>query len=134
MAQSILGKGDSSLFKWRVIPFPKWRYIIYKIVKLHWQLLKSSSPEPLGQFQPNLAQHFNILGWRGFKFFSNKGLRALPREDNFELAFRKYIEIFFLNLLQNPLDQFQPNLAKKVSFGEGDSSLLKWSAHVVFNG
>ena len=25
----------------------------------------SSSPEPLGQFQPNLAQ--SILGWRGFK-------------------------------------------------------------------
>ena len=31
----------------------------------------SSSPEPLGQFQPNLAQ--NILGWRGFKFVQTKG-------------------------------------------------------------
>ena len=31
----------------------------------------SSSPEPLGQFQPNLAQ--NILGWRGFKFVQMKG-------------------------------------------------------------
>ena len=31
----------------------------------------SSSPEPLGQFQPNLAQ--SILGWRGFKFVHMKG-------------------------------------------------------------
>ena len=30
----------------------------------------SSSPEPLGQFQPNLAQ--SILGWRGFKFVQMK--------------------------------------------------------------
>ena len=31
----------------------------------------SSPPEPLGQFQPNLAQ--SILGWRGFKFIQMKG-------------------------------------------------------------
>ena len=31
----------------------------------------SSSQEPLGQFQPNLAQ--SILGWRGFKFVQMKG-------------------------------------------------------------
>ena len=31
----------------------------------------SSSPEPLGQFQPNLAQ--SILRWRGFKFVQIKG-------------------------------------------------------------
>ena len=35
-----------------------------------------SSPEPLGQFQPNLAQ--SILGWRGFKFVQMKG-HALPK-------------------------------------------------------
>ena len=29
-------------------------------------LFSTSSPEPLGQFQPNLAQ--SILGWMGFKF------------------------------------------------------------------
>ena len=33
--------------------------------------LSSSSPEPLGQFQPNLAQ--SIDGWRGFKFVQMKG-------------------------------------------------------------
>ena len=31
----------------------------------------SSSPEPLGQFQTNLAQ--SILGWRGFQFVQMKG-------------------------------------------------------------
>ena len=31
----------------------------------------SSSPEPLGQFQPNMAQ--SILGLRGFKFVQMKG-------------------------------------------------------------
>ena len=31
----------------------------------------SSSQEPLGQFQQNLAQ--SILGWRGFKFVQMKG-------------------------------------------------------------
>ena len=31
----------------------------------------SSVQEPLGQFQPNLAQ--SILGWRGFKFVKMKG-------------------------------------------------------------
>ena len=34
-------------------------------------LFSTSSPEPLGQFQPNLAQ--SILGWRGFKFVQMKG-------------------------------------------------------------
>ena len=31
----------------------------------------SSSPEPLGQFQPNLAQ--SIIGWKVYKFISMKG-------------------------------------------------------------
>ena len=33
------------------------------------QILKSL-PEPLGQFQPNLAQ--SIHGWRGFNFLTNE--------------------------------------------------------------
>jgi hypothetical protein len=33
-------------------------------------LLFTSSPEPLGQFYPDLAQI--ILGWRGFKFVQMK--------------------------------------------------------------
>ena len=33
-------------------------------------LFSTSSPEPLGQFQPNLAQ--SILGWRGIKFVQMK--------------------------------------------------------------
>ena len=39
--------------------------------KLHSRnLIKSTSPEPLGQFQPHLAKI--IFGWRGFKFFQMK--------------------------------------------------------------
>ena len=38
----------------------------------------SSSPEPLGQFQPNLAQ--SILGWKGFKFVQMKGPALFPGE------------------------------------------------------
>ena len=38
----------------------------------------SSSPEPLGQFQPNLAQ--SILGWRGFKFVQMKGTALFQGE------------------------------------------------------
>ena len=42
----------------------------YEISKIHCRLLKSYSPEPLGQFQPNFAQ--SILGWMEFKFIQMK--------------------------------------------------------------
>ena len=38
----------------------------------------SSSPGPLGQFQPNLAQ--SILGWREFKYVQMKGPTVFQRE------------------------------------------------------
>ena len=72
-----LGAGDSSLFKWRVSPFSKerllqnWKHII--------KFLKSSSPEPLGQFQPNLAK-------MGIQVCSNEGLCPFPRGDNYKIA------------------------------------------------
>ena len=58
-----------NLFKWRTCPFP--RGFNYEIEKIHWQNLKSSSPEPLGQFLPNLA--LCVLRWKGFKFVQMKG-------------------------------------------------------------
>jgi hypothetical protein len=45
--------------------------IIAKEYKYTKNILKSSSPEPLGQFQPDLVQI--ILGGRGFKFVQMKG-------------------------------------------------------------
>ena len=54
-------------------PFP--RRDNYQIVKYIDEILKSSYPEPLGQFQPNLAQ--SILGWRGFKFVQMKNWRTI---------------------------------------------------------
>ena len=70
LTQSILG--------WRGFKFVQMKgpalfqgQIITKLWKYIDEIKKSSSPEPLGQFQPNLAQ--SILGWRGFKFVQLKG-------------------------------------------------------------
>ena len=48
-------------------PTPSQRGDNYKIVQMHWQMLKSSSPELLDRFYPNLTQ--SLLGWRGFIFY-----------------------------------------------------------------
>ena len=55
----------------------------------------SSSPEPLGQFQPNLAQ--SILGWRGFKFVQIKGPSLFQGEIITQIAkiYWSYLKIFF---------------------------------------
>ena len=68
----------------------------------------SSSPEPLGQLQPNLAQI--ILGWRGFKFIQMKGSALFQGEIITKL--RKYIDKFLKSSSPEPLSQFQPNLAQ----------------------
>ena len=64
----------------------------------------SSSPEPLGQFQPNLAQSMNQV-------CSNEGPRPFPRGDNYELA-----KIHSKNLKSSPESPglFQPNLAQSI--------------------
>ena len=56
-----------------------------------WFLWKSSSPEPLGKFKPNLAQ--GILGWLGLKFVQMK-VHALFGGEIFTKR-QKYVEIFF---------------------------------------
>ena len=52
------------------------------------KILKSFSPEPLGHFQPNLAQ--SILGWREFKFVQMKGPALFQGE--MIKKYRKYID------------------------------------------
>ena len=52
-----------------------WKYID--------EIKKSSSREPLSQFQPNLAQ--SILGWNGLNY-SNNGHRPFPRGDNYKMV------------------------------------------------
>ena len=47
-------------------PVSKGTWLRYEIVKIHWKKKKSSSQEPVGQFQPNLAE--SILGWTVYKF------------------------------------------------------------------
>ena len=70
----------------------------------------SSSPEPLGQFQPNLAQ--SILGWRGFKFVQMKG-RALFQGEIITKQW-KYIDEIKKSSSSEPLGQFQPNVAQSI--------------------
>ena len=67
----------------------------------------SYSPEPVGQFQPNLAQ--SILRWRGFKFVQIKGPALFQGEIimNCENTLTKLKKSFS----SEPLGQFQPNLA-----------------------
>ena len=43
----------------------------------------SSSPEPLSQFQPNLAQSILV---KGIKFCSNEGPRPFRRGDNYKIV------------------------------------------------
>ena len=52
--------------------------LAYQCPVLRWD----SSSEPLGQFQPNLAQ--SILGCREFKFVQMKGHALLQRGENSE--------------------------------------------------
>ena len=68
--KATFSKGNSSLYKWRGPPFSKGR-LLPNFKNTLMELKESSSPEPLGQFQPNLAQ--SILGWRGFNFVQIKG-------------------------------------------------------------
>ena len=67
----------------------------------------SSSPEPLGQFQPNLAQ--SILRWNGFKFVQ---MKDSPFFEGRQWWNSKNTLTNFKNLLFEPLHQFQPNLAQ----------------------
>ena len=72
-------KGNSSLLKEAPHLFSSGDY--YEIVK-YIDKIKESSPEPLGQFQPNLAQR--ILGLRKFKFVHMKKTVLLQMGNNFE--------------------------------------------------
>ena len=72
-----------------------------------------SYPEPLGQFQPNLAQR--IIGWRGFKF--------VQIMDPVPFQGEKLKNI----LLNNHLASFNQTW-NKVSLGDGHSSLFRWRA------
>ena len=76
----------------------------------------SSSPEPLCQFQPNLAQR--ILGCRGFKFVQMKGSAFFQGEIIMKLW--KYIDKFKKSSPE-PGSQFQPNLAQTI-LNEGNSN------------
>ena len=67
----------------------------YEIAKIK---KKSSSIEPLGHFQKNLAK--NIPGWRGFKFVQmEKSTLFLQREINGEIRFKNLCLNYWANFI-----------------------------------
>ena len=72
---------------------------------------KSSSQEPLGQFQPNFAQ--SIFGWRRFNFFFQMKGPALFQWDIITKK-RKYFDKILKFSSPEPLSQFQPYLSQSI--------------------
>ena len=87
------------------------------------QKRKSSSPELLGQFQPNLAKSF--LGWRGFKFVQMKCFPLFQGEIVKKLL--KCIDDYKNLLLQNYWANSNQTWHKS-SLGQGYIRLFKWRA------
>ena len=86
-----LGDADSSVFKWRTLPSSKGKQLPNS-KNTFTKLKKSSSPEPLSHFQPNMAQ--SILGLRGFKFLQMKNQLFLIKFFLYSLNQRYDIIIF----------------------------------------
>ena len=85
----------------------------------------SSSPKPLGKFQPNLVQ--SILGWRGLKFIQMKGHAFFQGEIITKLMKLKNV------LLQNHRANFNQTWHKS-SLGKEDSNLFKCRAMLFSRG
>ena len=85
-----------------------------------YKLKKKISPEPQGQFQPNLAQI--IFGWKGILDYSNEGYLFFPREDDYEIW--KYIDIDWANFNQT---------WQKASLGKEDLSVCKWKSYTFLH-
>ena len=112
-----LGKGYISLINEGPYIFP--RGDNYKIAKI-W---KSSSIEPLGQFQQNLAKI--ILGWRGFRIVQMERPHLFTSGDNrsgYSVHSRKNLLLTF---------NFTPVPHKLMRDIILSPSLLKYIAHVV---
>ena len=97
----------------------------YEIGKIYIDEILKNSPEPLGQFQPNLI---------GTKHSCMKGIQVGSKEEpqlfKGEMIIKewKYNNKTFKNLLQNH------QTWHKAFFGEEDSSLLKWKANPFSKG
>ena len=103
----------------------RWVFLITCCPSVHLTVCKlftfsSSSLEPLGQFQPNLAQ--SILGWMRFK--------CVQMNDPFSRGYNYKIAKIHWRNLKNLLKNHRTNVNQtwhKASLGEGDLSLFKWS-------
>ena len=90
----------------------------------------SSSPEPLGQFQPNFAQSYLV---KGIQICSNEGSCPFSRGDNYEIVKIRTLTNLKNHLLQNHWADFNQTWHKS-SFGVGDSSFFQMKGPALFPG
>ena len=76
-----LGDGDSSLFKWRALSFPRGNN--YEIVKIHWRNFKIFS-RTTGPISTKLSTKHPWM--KGIQVSSNEGHCPFPKGDNYEIA------------------------------------------------
>ena len=107
-------------------PFP--RADNFEIAKIHWQIQKASSPEPLGQFQRNLAQ--SIPGWRDFSLFYWR-VHSFPRGDHYENA-KKHKQIWKINTFIT-FGAIQSNLAQSI-LGYNGFEFVQMKGPALFQG
>ena len=93
-------KPKAQSFSDRNLPFVRRRKLF---------IFSSLSPDPLGQFQTNLAQ--SILGWRRFKSVQMKGQVLFQIEIIKKNGEKALVKKFFS---PEPLGQFQLNLAQSI--------------------
>ena len=88
------------------------------------KIKKISSPEPLSQFQPNLAQ--SMHPWVRIQICSNEGPRPFPRGDNYEIV--KYIYEIKKSSSPETLANFNQTWCYEIHFF---TISIKLHAHVV---
>ena len=90
-------------------------------------ILSASSQEPLGQFQPNCAQHPWV---KGIQVCSNEGSRPFPRGDNNVIAKILWQNLFQKSFSPETLGQFNQTW-HKTSLDDDDLSLNKISLRTI---
>ena len=85
--------------------------------------LSSSSPEPLGQFQPKLGIKHSWV--KGIHVCSSEGPCLFPRGDNYEIS-KIHWQTLKTLILQNHWANFN-QIWHKASLGEGNSRLFIWT-------
>ena len=118
--KSSLCEGDSSLFKWKALPFG--RGDNYKIVKIHWWIWKIIFFQTNGSISTKLGTMHRKV--KGIQVSSNEGPRPFPRGHNYEIAKIHWRIWKFFSRTTGPI-------STKLGI-EGNSSLFKYRALPFF--